>query len=84
MLSDCTNPVATIVINPAVNLPPESYPHYRLIPIPTDAGKVFCLLFYIDPNRYLVLAPKIQRYQGIRRLRRLLEMAPFPVFEMKY
>lgn len=84
MLSEGITPVATIAVNSTFNPTPDSYPHYRLIPAPTAAGKMFCLLFYIKPNAYLMLEPKVQRYQAIRRLRRLLETAPFAVFEVKY
>lgn len=84
MLSESITPVATITVNPTFNPTPDSYPHYRLIPAQTEAGKVFCLLFYIRPNTYLMLESKLRRYQAIQRLRRLLETAPFSVFEVKY
>lgn len=74
-----------LTVNPIrVNHPPnDSYPHYRITPLNEDAGKYHCLLFFVTASKFLVLAPRLKRYQIINRLTALVETAPLPVFEMK-
>ena len=82
MLIDEKEPVGTVKI-PAIFIPvEEDYPHYRLIPVQTEAGNDMCLLFYIDSERYLLLEPRIRRYLAVKKLAWLTEKAPFKVFEV--
>lgn len=63
---------------------PNSYPHYFLLPIPTETGNKYCLFFYVSLSKYLILADGIQRYMAIKHLKRWLQTAPFEVFEVFY
>ena len=82
MLIDKKEPVGTVKI-PAIFIPvEEDYPHYRLIPVQTEAGNDMCLLFYVDEKYYLMLEPRIKRYLAVKKLAWLTEKAPFKVFEV--
>lgn len=81
MLIEARNPFSTIKVGLTFMPPDERYPHYRLKPIHTEAGNDYCLLFYVSETAYLVLAPRIKRYQAVRRLALDMETAPFPVYE---
>ncbi|OFL95307.1 MULTISPECIES: hypothetical protein [Neisseria] len=82
MLIDKKNPVSTVKI-PSIVIPAEEdYPHYRLIPVQTEAGNDMCLLFYVNEEYYLILEPRIKRYLALRKLEQLTETAPFKVFEV--
>ena len=84
MLIENKPPVATVRVNPSFKPSQDSYPHYRMIPMQTEAGKYHCLLFYISEYKYLVLAPRLKRYQAIKQRAEWLETAPFTVFEVVY
>lgn len=84
MLIDKTNRVETRKVSPSFAPTPEGFPHYRLIPSATETGKKYCLFFYVTASRYLILDNGVQRYQAIRHLQRLLETAPYTVFEIRY
>mgnify|MGYP000405541099 FL=1 len=43
---------------------------------------VICLIFYIGPDSFLILEPRIKRYAAIRKLTLLLESAGYPVYEV--
>ena len=73
-----------VKVNPTFRPAENSYPHYRMIPMQTEAGKYHCLLFYISEHKYLMLEPRLKRYQVIKRLAAWLETAPFAVFEVVY
>lgn len=81
MLIETTTPVYTVKVNPGFTPPPDNYPHYRMIPMQTEAGRYHCLLFYISEKNYLILAPRLKRHLAIRRLKEFLKTAVFPVYE---
>ncbi len=76
--------VGTVKVNPTFRPAENSYPHYRMIPMQTEAGKYHCLLFYVSEHKYLMLEPRLKRYQAIKRLAVWLETASFTVFEVVY
>lgn len=80
MITDNT-PVLTVKIPPHAVIPPDKYPHYRLNPINGEAGRHYCLLFCLSETAYLVLEPKLKRYEALRRLSEHLQAAPFTVYE---
>jgi hypothetical protein len=82
MLIDKVEPIATVKVHTSFSPAAEDYPHYRLIPVQTEAGNDMCLLFYIDSERYLLLEPRIRRYLAVKKLAWLTEKAPFKVFEV--
>lgn len=82
MLIDKVEPIATVKVHTAFSPAAEDYPHYRLIPVQTEAGNDMCLLFYVDEKYYLMLEPRIKRYLALRKLEQLTETAPFKVFEV--
>ena len=84
MLIEDKLPVGTVRVNPTFRPAENSYPHYRMIPMQTEAGNDICLLFYISEHKYLMLEPRLKRYQVIKRLAAWLETAPFAVFEVVY
>lgn len=82
MLIEKAGSVATVKV-PSIFVPEEEdYPHYRLMPVQTEAGNDMCLLFYINEERYLMLEPRIKRYLALRKLAWLRETAPFKVLEV--
>lgn len=81
MLSESRIKVVTVKVGRLFAPTDEQYPHYRLVPIETDRQGCLCLLFYIAPCRFLILEPRIRRYEAIRRLSLLLENAPCAVYE---
>ena len=65
-------------------IPPEnSYPHYRLIPVETEAGKYHCLLFYVSTNDFLILEPKIKRHLAVKKMVEHLKTATFTIYEIE-
>lgn len=82
MLIDETASVSTVKVHTAFSPAADDYPHYRLVSVQTEAGNDMCLLFYIDRERYLLLEPRIRRYLAVKKLARLMEKAPFKVFEV--
>lgn len=84
MIIEETKTVETRKVSPLFEPTPEGFPHYRLIPTTTKTGRKYCLFFYITASRYLILDNGVQRYQAIRHLTRLLETAPYTVFEIRY
>ena len=84
MLIEDKLPVGTVRVNPTFRPAENSYPHYRMIPMQTEAGNDICLLFYISEHKYLMLEPRLKRYQIIKRLAEGLATAPYPVFEIVY
>lgn len=81
MLTEKKPAVVTVKVGRLFAPTEEQYPHYRLLPIETDRQGYLCLLFYIAPCRFLILEPRIRRYEAIRRLSLLLENAPYAVYE---
>ena len=82
MLIDATPVVQTVKVNPSFAPTDDSYPHYRLIPIQTEAGKYHCLLFYVTTKDYLMLVPKIKRHLAIKKLEEYLKTATFSIYEV--
>lgn len=83
MLIEKSDNVEVIKINPTFRPSESSYPHYRLVPMVTETGKYWYLLFYVSENRYLMLEPRIKRYQAMQKLSSgYLTTAPYPVFEV--
>lgn len=74
--------VATVKVNPSFIPADDKFPHYRLIPLHADRQGYHCLLFYISPASYLILEPRIKRYQAIRKLVSWLETADYVVYEI--
>ncbi|QNT57900.1 putative lipopolysaccharide heptosyltransferase I [Neisseria musculi] len=60
------------------------YPHYRLLPVQTEAGRFHCLLFYVSAADYLIIEPKIKRHLAVRKLAEFLKTATYPVYETVY
>lgn len=81
MLTEKKPAVVTVKVGRLFAPTEEQYPHYRLVPIETDRQGYLYLLFYIAPCRFLILEPRIRRYEAIRRLSLLLENAPYAVYE---
>lgn len=84
MLIEVAPIVRTVRISPGVSPPETGYPHYRLIPVHTEAGKYHCLLFYVSAKDYLILEPKIKRHLAVKKLAEFLKTASFPVYEVTY
>ena len=82
MLIDAIPVVQTVKVNPSFAPPNESFPHYRLLPIQTEAGKYHCLLFYVTAKDYLMLVPKIKRHLAIKKLEEYLKTATFSIYEI--
>lgn len=82
MLIDDIETVETIKISASFS--PDKFPHYRLLPINTEAGKKYCLFFYVSMNSYLMIQTGIQHYKAIQQLKRLLQTAPYDVYEVDY
>lgn len=68
----------------SVSYTPEEFPHFRLLPSPTEAGKKYCLFLYVDKNNYLILETGVQRYKAIQRLKRFMDTSNYRVFEIIY
>lgn len=81
MLIEATPAVRTIQTAPGFIPPPDSYPHYRLIPVQAEAGRYHCLLFFVSNKDYLLLEPKIKRYLAVKKLAEYLKTAAYPVYE---
>ncbi|PSJ81290.1 lipopolysaccharide heptosyltransferase [Neisseria iguanae] len=82
MLIEEKRVVATIKVDAAFSPTEEEYPHYWLIPFDTDKQGYFCLSFYVSPNSYLMIEPRIKRYQAVKKLVMLLETASFSIYEV--
>ena len=82
MLIDAIPVVQTVKVNPSFAPPNESFPHYRLLPIQTEAGKYHCLLFYVTAKGYLMLVRKIKRHLAIKKLEEYLKTATFSIYEI--
>lgn len=74
--------VGTVKVNPTFRPAENSYPHYRMIPMQTEAGKYHCLLFYVTAKDYLMLVPKIKRHLAIKKLEEYLKTATFSIYEI--
>lgn len=57
-----------------------AYPYYKLTAI-NESGD-YRLIFCCSANEYLVLNGKVKRYQVVNLLRRHMETARYPVFEL--
>lgn len=62
------------------NLDDTAYPCYQLVAI-NESGD-FRLIFCCTANDYLVLSGRAKKYQIKNLLRRYLETAKYPVFEL--
>ena len=82
MLTEEKKVVATVKVAASFRLAEEQFPHYRLVPLDTDRQGYLCLIFYIGPDSFLILEPRIKRYAAIRKLTLLLESAGYPVYEV--
>lgn len=82
MLIEAVPVVRTAKIAPGYTPPETGYPHYRLIPVQTEAGKYHCLLFYVSAKDYLILEPKIKRHLAIKKLEEHLKTATFSIYEI--
>ena len=83
MLTEEKKVVATVKVAASFRPAEEQFPHYRLVPLDADRQGYLCLLFYIKPDSFLMLEPRIKRYAAIRKLALLLENALYPVYEIR-
>lgn len=80
MLTDHTVTARTLKL-PADIMPDSGlYPHYRLVPL-AGAENRYCLFFHITPEHYLILEASAPRSRMLERLGRMLEHAPYEIFE---
>lgn len=80
MLTDHTVTVRTVKL-PADIMPDSGrYPHYRLVPL-TGTDNRYCLFFHISTEHYLILEASAPRRRMQERLGRMLEHAPYEIFE---
>lgn len=82
MLIESKPVVRPIKVGRLFTPPDDRYPHYRLIPVQTETGRYHCLFFYVTAEDFLVLAPKTQRWQAVKKLSGFVETAAFPVYEI--
>ena len=82
MLTEEKTAVVTVKVHPSFVPTEDLFPHYRLVPLDTDRQGYLCLIFYIGPDSFLILEPRIKRYAAIRKLTLLLESAGYPVYEV--
>lgn len=82
MLTEEKKVVATVKVAASFRPAEEQFPHYRLVPLDADRQGYLCLLFYIKPDSFLMLEPRIKRYAAVRKLVLLLENAAYPVYEV--
>ena len=75
--------VGTVKVNPTFRPAENSYPHYRMIPMQTEAGKYHCLLFYVSTNDFLILEPKIKRHLAVKKMVEHLKTATFTIYEIE-
>ncbi|MBF0805075.1 MULTISPECIES: lipopolysaccharide heptosyltransferase [unclassified Neisseria] len=84
MLIEAAPAVRTVKVSAGYTPPQTGYPHYRLIPVQTEAGRFYCLLFYITDKDFLILEPKIKRHPAVRKPAGFLKTATYPVYETVY
>ncbi|MFC3875456.1 lipopolysaccharide heptosyltransferase [Neisseria musculi] len=84
MLIETAPIVRTIKVSAGYTPPQTGYPHYRLLPVQTEAGRFYCLLFYVSAADYLIIEPKIKRHLAVRKLAEFLKTATYPVYETVY
>ncbi len=82
MLTEEKTAVVTVKVHPSFVPTEDRFPHYRLVPLDTDRQGYLCLIFYIKPDSFLILEPRIKRYAAVRKLALLLENAVYPIFEI--
>ena len=61
----------------------DEYPFYLMKQVLTEAGNDYCLLFCLSAESYIILNPKVKRYQAIKAIQRHIETADYQVFEKK-
>ncbi|ATD64637.1 lipopolysaccharide heptosyltransferase [Neisseria weixii] len=74
--------VATVKVNPSFVPTEDRFPHYRLVPLDTDRQGYLCLIFYIGPDSFLMLEPRIKRYAALKKLSLWLENADYEIYEI--
>ena len=70
-------------VAPSYQFSSDDYPHYLMKPIQTEAGNDYCLLFCLSLKKYIILTPKLKRYQAIKMMQRYIETAPYQTIEIK-
>ena len=61
----------------------EDYPFYLIKRVLTEADNDYCLLFCLSLKKYIILTPKLKRYQAIKMMQRYIETAPYQTIEIK-
>ena len=61
----------------------EDYPFYLIKRVLTEADNDYCLLFRLSLEKYIILNPKLKRYQAVKLIRRYMETAHYQTIEIK-
>ncbi|RPD83096.1 lipopolysaccharide heptosyltransferase [Neisseria weixii] len=82
MLTEEKKVVATVKVAASFTPAEEQFPHYRLVPLDADRQGYLCLIFYIGPDSFLMLEPRIKRYAALKKLSLWLENADYEIYEI--
>ena len=83
MISEKPQLLQLHLVAPNYQFSSDDYPHYLIKPIQTEADNDYCLLLRLSLEKYIILNPKLKRYQAVKLIRRYMETAHYQTIEIK-
>ena len=83
MISEKTQRFAVKVVALNNRFTDDDYPIYLIKRVLTEADNDYCLLFCLSFEKYIILNPKLKRYNAIKIIQRHMETASYQTIEIK-